>query len=130
MPTPCAESAVIQEGFEAFGKGDMETFAGLFSDDIAWHAPGNNVLSGDYRGKEQVFGLFGKLRDETEGTFHQDVHAILADDEHVVVLTTNGWEKPTHFTGMQVFVWHVRDGRAVECWAIPADQEAANAALG
>jgi uncharacterized protein len=120
---------LIQKGFEAFAKGDLETIAGLFSDDIVWHSPGTSVLSGEFRGKEAVFGLFGKLAEVTGGTFRQEIHAILADDEHVVVLTADGWDTPKPFSGQQVFVWHVLDGKAIECWAIPTDQQASDAAL-
>lgn len=116
---------LIREGFEAFAKGDMDTISRVFSDD-----PGTSPLSGDYRGKEAVLGYFGKLMERTEGTFHQEIHAVLADDDHVVVLTDYGHDKPKPFTGHQVFVWHVPDGKAAECWAIPADQTAAAAALG
>ena len=120
---------IIQRGFEAFAKGDMDTVAGLFTDDIVWHSSGTSVLSGDYRGKEAVFGLFGKLMEVTGGTFHQDIHTILADDDHVVVLTSDHWETPRSYSGQSVFVWHVRDGKAFECWAIETDQEASAAAL-
>ena len=120
---------LIQSGFEAFAKGDMDTIAGLFSDDIAWHAPGTSALSGDFHGRDEVFAFFGKLAQITEGTFHQEIHAILADDDHVVVMTDSGFDKPRHFSGRTVFVWHVRDGKAVECWAIQEDQAANAAAL-
>ena len=121
---------LIRVGFEAFAKGDMETISRLFADDIKWHAAGTSPLSGDYQGKDAVFAFFGKLMELTEGTFHQEIHAILADDNHVVVLTENGQDKPRPFSGQQVFVWHLRDGKAVECWDIPADQAGAAAALG
>ena len=120
---------LIREGFEAFAKGDMETIARLFDDDIVWHASGTSVLSGEFKGKAEVFGLFGKLREVTEGTFHQEIHALLADDDHVVVITSSSQDKPRPFAGESVFVWHVRDGKAVECWAVPRDQAAAAAAL-
>lgn len=120
---------LIQRGFDAFASGDMETINGLFSDDITWHLPGTGVLSGDYHGKEQVFGMFGRLLELTEGTFHQEIHAILADDEHVVVIVSSGQDKPRPFSGNSVFVWHVSDGKAIECWDIQADQAAAAAAL-
>jgi uncharacterized protein len=120
---------LIRRGFDAFAAGDMNTIDGLFADDISWHAPGTGVLSGDYHGKEQVFGLFGRLLELTEGSFQQEIHAILADDDHVVVLTTSRQDKPKPFTGNQVFVWHVRDGKVVECWAIQADQAGAAAAF-
>ncbi len=121
---------LIREGFEAFAKGDMDTISRLFDDDIKWHAAGTSTISGDYQGKEAVFAFFGKLMERTEGTFHQEIHTILADDDHVVVLTNNGQEKPRPFTDQTVFVWHVRKGKAVECWDIPADQAGAAAAFG
>lgn len=120
---------LIQRGFDAFAQGDMDTISSLFADDITWHAPGTSVLSGEYHGKDEVFGLFGRLLELTQGTFHQEIHAVLADDDHVVVLTTGGQDKPRPFSGQQVFIWHVQDGKAVDCWAIQADQEAAAAAL-
>jgi uncharacterized protein len=120
---------LIQAGFEAFDKGDMETVSRLFDDDISWHSSGTSVLSGEFAGKEAVFGLFAKLQEVTEGTFHQDIHAILADDDHVVVMTNYSHEKPRPYSGQQVFVWHVRDGKAADCWVIPVDQVAASAAL-
>jgi uncharacterized protein len=120
---------MIRRGYEAFAKGDMDTIAELFTDDIVWHGEGTSVLSGDFVGKAAVFGTFGKLQEVTEGTFRQEIHAILADDEHVVVLTDYSHQKPKSYSGHQVFVWHVRDGKATECWAIPVDQEAASAAL-
>jgi hypothetical protein len=123
------DAEIILSGYEAFAKGDMEAVSAVFHDDIQWHAPGTSVLSGEYSGKAEVFGLFGKLAEITDGTFHQEIHAIVADDDHVVVLTNGGQEKPRPFSGRQVFVWHVRDGKAAECWAIPADQAAAAAAL-
>jgi ketosteroid isomerase-like protein len=121
---------LIREGFEAFANGDLDTLSRLFDDDIKWHAMGTSDLSGEYEGKGEVFAFFGRLLQMTEGTYHQDVHAILADDDHVVVLTDYGQDKPKPFSGQQVFVWHVRDGKAAECWGIPNDQAAAAAAIG
>ena len=124
------DGELIREGFEAFAKGDMDTVSRVFDDDIKWHAAGTGALSGDFQGKEAVFAFFGKLMELTEGTFHQEIHAILADDDHVVVLTDYGHDKPKPFNDQAVFLWHVRDGNAVECWDISVDQAGAAAALG
>jgi len=120
---------LIRSGFEAFAKGDMDTVGTLFDDDLVWHSAGTSVLAGDFVGKAAVFGLFGKLLEVTEGTFRQEIHALLADDDHVVVLADFSEDKPRPFTSQQVFVWHLRDGKATECWAIPLDQAGAAAAL-
>jgi hypothetical protein len=59
---------------------------GLFADDVLFHATGRNQVQGGYRGRDAVYGLFGKFMEITEGTFHIDVHAVLADDERGVAL--------------------------------------------
>src|ERR671930_2216500 len=78
---------LIRKGYAAFLSGDMATLSDLFADDVVWHAPGRNPLAGTYRGKEEVFASFQKVVEMTGGTFKLDIHAILADDEHAVVLT-------------------------------------------
>jgi len=124
-----ANGETIRQGFDAFAAGDLEAVSRLLDDDIIWIHSGDAVLAGEYRGKDAVFGYFGKLLELTSFTFRQEVHAILADDDHVVVMTDVAWDSPREFRGHDVFVWHVRDGKATHCWAIPTDQAAADAAL-
>jgi ketosteroid isomerase-like protein len=120
---------LIQTGFSAFASGDLETIDRLLADDIVWQTAGTSVLAGEHRGKASVLEHLGHVMTATGGTYRQDVHAILADDEHVVVLANVRWDQPRAFVGEQVFVWHVRNGKAVECWAVPVDQAGAQAAL-
>ena len=49
---------LLRRGYAAYGSGDMDTINELFADDVVWHVAGRNPLSGDYNGKEQVFGFF------------------------------------------------------------------------
>lgn len=58
----------------------------LLADDVLFHATGRNQVQGDYRGRDAVYGLSGKFMEITEGTFHIDVHAVLADDERGMAL--------------------------------------------
>jgi ketosteroid isomerase-like protein len=78
--------ARIQDGYAAFAKGDFDVLTDLFADNIVWHNGGRNRLTGDYRGREAVFGFFARLMEVTDGTFRIDLHAVLADDEHGVAL--------------------------------------------
>lgn len=75
-----------RRGYEAFAKGDLATLSELIADDVAWHVKGVGPLNGDYHGRDQVFGFFGRLFEETGGTFRLDVQDILANDEHTAVL--------------------------------------------
>jgi hypothetical protein len=56
------------------------------AEDLLWHAAGRNQLAGEHRGREAVYGFFGKFMQVTEGSFHLDLHTVLADDEHGVAL--------------------------------------------
>ena len=43
---------IARRAYDAFLTGDMETMGALMSDEIVWHAPGDNALSGTYSGKD------------------------------------------------------------------------------
>ena len=82
-----SNAEAMRKGYAAFSRGDMETLRNeLFTSDIVWHQGGHNQTSGDYRGPDQVIGLFGKLHQLTDGTFRVQIHDVLASEEHVVVL--------------------------------------------
>ena len=48
---------LVRRGFTAFGTGDIATLGELFADNIVWHVGGRSPITGDYKGKEQVFGF-------------------------------------------------------------------------
>ena len=112
-------------GYEAFATGDLAAVSDLFSDDVVWHSGGNNVLTGDYVGKDAVLGFFGLLVQETGGSFKNDIHDMLANDEHGVALVTvsaTRGGKSLEFRIVHVF--HMSDGKMTEFWAFPEDQSA------
>lgn len=116
---------LLRRGFEAFGKGDMATIAELFADDVVWHVPGNNPLSGDHKGRDSVLAFLGKSAELSGGTLKLEVHDILANDEHGVALTRGSAQrggKSLDNNGVQVF--HIRDGKVVESWLYAGDPAA------
>ncbi len=114
-----------RRGYAAFAQGDMATLSELIADDVVWHAQGAGQLSGDYHGREQVFGFFGRLAEETGGTFRLDVHDILANDEHTAVLATLTASRGNKSIAVPVVnVSHNRDGKITEFWASTTDPEA------
>ena len=118
---------LVRRGFAAFGTGDIATLRELLADDIVWHVGGRSPITGDYKGKDQVLGLFARLAERTGGTFHVDVHDMLANDEHVVALVNGTGEregKTLNDKGAQVF--HVQGGKVTEEWFHPGDQYASD----
>jgi uncharacterized protein len=114
---------LLQRGYEAFGTGDMDTVLGIFADDIAWHVSGTSRISGDYRGHAEVMAFFGRLFELSDGTLRLDVHDILANDEHgVVLITTHAQNATGTLADRQVHVWHLANGKATEFWGFAEDQ--------
>ena len=113
---------LLRDGYAAFEKGDLDTLRGLFADDIVWHTPGRSPVSGDARGLDQVFGLFGKVLELSGGTLRNELHDVLANDEHAVALVrARGERNGKTLNDTQAHVFHVRDGRVTEFWLHTSD---------
>ena len=56
--TEHANAELFRRSYAAFQAGDLDTVRSLLADDVIWHNPGSNHLSGDYRGVDAAMGLF------------------------------------------------------------------------
>jgi uncharacterized protein len=118
---------LVRRGYVAFGTGDFATLRELFADDVVWHVGGRSTITGDYKGKNEVFGFFAQLAERAGGTFRVDVHDVLANDVHVVALVTLTAEragKTLNDEGTQVY--QVQGGKVTESWFHPSDQYASD----
>ena len=123
--------ARIKDLYAAFATGDFAVLNDTFAEDLVWHEGGRNQLSGDYRGREAVFGFFGKFMEVTEGSFHLDLHAVFADDEHgVALVATTASRGGRSIEVNEAHVFHLRDGKVVEVWTVPTDQYAFDEVIG
>lgn len=115
---------VARVAYAAFSRADMDTVLGTFTDDIVWRIGGDSKVTGEYRGHKQVLVFFGELMELTGGTFHLDVHDVLANDEHIVVLVAvTATREDRSVEGLpSAHVWHVRDGKLSAFWECPSDQ--------
>jgi uncharacterized protein len=121
----------IKAGYVAFSKGDLAALNDLLAEDVLWHFGGRSQLAGDYRGREAVYGLFGRLMEVTEGSLHLDVQAVFADDEHGVVLVAlsasrGGQSVKVH----EAHIYSMRDGKVAEFWDAYHDQYAFDELIG
>jgi len=118
---------LLRRGYAAYDSGDLDTINELFADDLVWHIAGHSPLSGDYTGKEQVFGFFAKIQELSDGTSKIEIHDLLADDEHGVALVTESATRNgrTH-EGHTAHVFHISGGKVTEFWDAQTDQYAAD----
>ena len=112
---------LVTDMYAAFARGDIAAIRDTyFAPDIVFYIPGDNVISGEYRGIDEVFRLFGLLAKETGGTFHLEVHDVAGSDDHGVGLVTGKGErngKP--FAYRNIHVGHIKDGKITEWWDNP-----------
>ncbi len=116
---------MIRSTYTAFASGDLQAVGEALADDIVWHSLGHSRLSRDYNGRQDVFGLFGTLFEETGGSFRIELHDVLANDERAVALTTNRAERlGRSLVYDEAAVFRILDAKVVEAWLYVDDQEA------
>ena len=114
---------VVRESFAAFGRGDVDAAQKHWAEDIRFHVPGRNPRAGDYEGIEQVRQFYaGLAEDVTGGTVSSELHDVLANDEHAVVLMTIRRERGgKQWDDNTVVVYHIRNGKVTEMWTQVTD---------
>ncbi|RZK02881.1 MAG: nuclear transport factor 2 family protein, partial [Flavobacterium sp.] len=107
-------------------KGDFETVASLFSEEILWHQPGKGIQSGQYKGKAELFAHLANFANWSNGTFAID---------HIENLTENGElvaanihfkaEKANQSMAMKgIDLLRLVDGKIEEVWLFSEDIDA------
>jgi uncharacterized protein len=111
---------LVRDGFEAMSRGDDGWMADHLSDDVVWHVGGNSKWAGEYRGKAAVLDYFSRMAKSMGAMPDADVHDILGNDEHVIVL---GSAKATAQDGSSaewkyVNVFHISGDKTTEVWGM------------
>jgi ketosteroid isomerase-like protein len=110
-------AAIIRRGYEAFNSGDMNTLAEIFDERAVWHLPGRSSMANDYQGREAAFAYFGRLGQETGGTFQAGLQHLLAEGDRVVGIQRNTAERAGKRLEDDVcLVFQLKDGRVTEGW--------------
>ena len=118
---------LVRRAFDAFANGDVDTLRELTDQDAVWHTPGRNLVSGYYRGQDEILGFFAKLAELTGGTFRAELHDVVANDEHAVAIyVTRGEREGRTLENRTVLVSHVRNGKFTQSWLMSDDQYAAD----
>lgn len=116
---------LLTEYFRAAGSGDVAALNELFSDDVIWHVGGNNALSGEHRGKEKVFGVFGTLAERSAGTARLQPTDTIVDDWFAVALAevAGTFDGEALDNARVATVLRIEGGRFTEIWSHHHDQK-------
>jgi uncharacterized protein len=120
---------LVKRGFEAFGTGDMDTLREIMSPDVVHTLPGDNLVSGEYKGIDEVLGLYGKLFELSDGTVTVDLQSATAKgDDHVIAEFIGRAERNgKSYESPQTIDFTIEGGKAVRLDETYSDQAAADA---
>lgn len=113
---------LMRRAERAFSTGDSATLREILSEDIVVHVTGRSALAGDHRGRDAILAYNQQIFELSGGTYENEVHEILATDEHIVVLQRNRARRGQKTLDInEALVLHARDGRILEAWELYAD---------
>jgi ketosteroid isomerase-like protein len=75
---------IVRQGYKAFGEGDLDTLRSLFAPDAVHVATGNNPLSSEYKGVDEILGYYGQLFERSNGTFAAELKSTRVEGDRVV----------------------------------------------
>jgi len=109
-------AAIMRRAYEAFNSGDMDTLTELFDENGSWHTPGRSWPANDYQGRDATLAYFGRLGQETGGTFRAELQRLLADDDdRVVGIQRSSAERDgKHLDVGDCIVFQLKDGRITD----------------
>jgi uncharacterized protein len=109
---------LVQQAYENFKSGDIQSVLDLLADDIEWELPNieNVPFSGKRRGREQAGEFFRSLADSQEAQ-HFEPKEFIAQGDNVVALGHYGWRVHSttrEFEADWAHVFTIRGGQIVK----------------
>jgi len=118
-------ATLIRRGYDAFSTADMATLSELIAPDAVQHMPGHNVFSGDHKGRDAIFTMYGQLAERSGGTLRVELEEVYAnDDEVVTVYRATGTRDGRNLDTRHALVFQMRDGKAIDLTDVSSDEKA------
>jgi ketosteroid isomerase-like protein len=123
---PAAENAaVVRRIFDAFARKQGFALRDLFAPDAVWTVPGDGVMAGVFRGREEIFRFLGRLPKETAGSYSSRLIDVLASDDRAAALyRASGERRGEQLDLDQVLLFRLEHGLVQEVLALPSDPAA------
>jgi ketosteroid isomerase-like protein len=118
---PHSSAELLERTFAAFGR-DGRTLARLLAEDVVWRVPGDTVMSGEYRGRDNVLKFLRQTRALTGDTYRSELlYAVGDDDRAVAVYRASGERNGRTLDIEQALFCIVRDDQLADVTAVPFD---------
>ena len=122
---------IVRDYQAAMANGDFAEGAAVFDEDVVYTVPGNNLLSGIYRGPQAVMGYFGKLMEITNGTYGiGEMHWLVNENNQVALFIKNYARRGgEHLDWEELILFEFRNGKKYRIEHFQANQSAVDAFL-
>jgi uncharacterized protein len=118
---PHSNAELLERAFGAFGN-DALTVARSLADDVVWRVPGETVMSGEYRGRDDVLQFLRQTRVLTDDTYRTELRYVVADDDRAVAVYRARGERAGRTLDIdQALFCVIRDGVLADVTAVPFD---------
>ena len=123
---PVAENeAIVRAFFSAFARKEGFGLRGVFADDAVWTVPGDGIMAGTFRGRDEIFRFLARLPKETEGTYSSELRDVLTSGERAASLyRARGTRDGRTLELDQLLLFRIEDGLVREVLALPSDPAA------
>jgi hypothetical protein len=81
---------LVRKGYQAFSNGDLETLGQVTAADYVHVMPGNSQVSGEFKGQDDVFAMYGKLAGLSDGSYAVAPASVTAQGDDTVVAVHRG----------------------------------------
>ncbi len=78
--------ALIRRGYDAFNSADIATLTELIAEDAVQTMAGNNLVSGEFKGRDNILGMYAKIAELTDGTYSVAIEQSFTDGHGTVVI--------------------------------------------
>ncbi len=117
--------SIVRQMFDAFARKEGFALRGLFAEDAVWNVPGDGIMAGVYRGRDEIFRFLARLPKETGGTYGSELVDVLSSDGRAAALyRARGSRHGRRLELDQVLLFTIEDGLVREVLALPSDPEA------
>ena len=117
--------SIVRQMFDAFARKEGFALRGLFAEDAVWNVPGDGIMAGVYRGRDEIFRFLARLPKETEGTYGSELVDVLSSDGRAAALyRARGLRHGRRLELDQVLLFTIDGGLVREVLALPSDPEA------
>lgn len=124
-PPPNDNVERTREAFEAFLRRDGIVVGRLIDDDTVWRVPGESLMAGEYRGRQEIFEFLRQTGRLTGGSYRADLRWVVGGDDVVAALyRATGRREGRQLDIDQLLVFRYRGGVWAEVLAVPVDLEA------